>query len=344
MSDYENITPSDSSDDTQGYSGPDVIEPVIKKQKIVLNKKPRGAPKGNKNNKGKIKSTKKNITPAPVPLPSGGNNSAEPAEEKDTIIKLYPGFMLTLHPVDNIYYQDTVKQKKKLSECNEIIYNNPYDDFKIVRYDSNIEMKKNRRVLIDDPNIHGHTYYTFWTYKLPYNTIQSRIQKYFHEQLDMIGEYHITVGSHDHLKRNYQYITKDEDLHEPWSDTKDEIEYGKKYIDDQHNPKVSLYKNKDDEENYIKILNINSELDRYKSSSVIIQNIARHYNLVFDPKDDMLLQPETLLIYDINKIKEIIKNVRYMDRYQCLIPYIEKIITDHQKRNIYLNDLHINYI
>lgn len=289
------------------------------------------------------KTNEEKIIPPPPKdsLPRGGEKDDSLTEKT---IKLYNGFMLTLNPVENIYYQDIVKQKIALNKCNDIIMENKHDDFKIVRHDSNIEIKKNRRVFVDDPNIHGHTYYTFWTFKLPYNTILSRIEKYYHDELSLIGEYHITVGSDDHIKRNYQYIYKDSDINIPWSHTLDEIEYGTLFINEQLEPKVRLYKTKEDDEEKIYMLPIKSEIDRYQSASKILQNIARHYQLVWDVNHKILFNVEEQKDYDLDVIKEILKPIRYMNYYQCLIPYMENILIKKEKREIYFNELHIVYV
>lgn len=305
-----------------------------------------GRPKGKKN-----KRTKKNsFPPGDGSKPRGGEKAtslADDEEKGEKKIKLYGGFMLTLNPVNNIYFQTMESQKEALQKVNDIVcpqYDiktepSPYPDFKIVRYDSNIEKKKNRKIFVEDPNIHGHTYYTFWTYKMDSNTCGALFHKYFHEQVSLIGEYHLSWGKDDHIKRNYQYIYKDKSIHPPWAYTLDELEYGTAFIEEMLTPKVYLYEEKEYVETH---LNIRNELDRYQASSKILQNISLHYNLKWNEHEKCLQNEEK--IFDYQSFKDIFKTTRYLDRYQCLLPYIEKILIENQKREIYFNDRHVLYI
>lgn len=300
-------------------------EVIHKEGKIDFRKNKAGAPKGNQNAK------KRSLNPPPNDSTvRGGNNpnfssKKQKKEKKEKTAPMYQGFMLTFRPFSAPYFENFQDQKSKTDEIILEIYK--HDN--IVRCDANCEKKLFRRVLCDIPWIHSHVQFTFFKEKcLTYHEILVFCSQYDH----IFSQYDVkpTVGKAEAYKHQLQYIYKDTDIHPPWCYTKDELEYGQKYLEKHMTPKLTFEK-----EPLITALYTKSDDDRYKTTCVLICLFALQFNLVYSKKYSCLIDPTNSKLYTSDEIIEEYSKHTYMFEYMCLKKYMDLIMITHS--NIYMN-------
>jgi len=127
----------------------------------------------------------------------------------DVATHTYRGFQVTFRPFDQPYFETFERQQKAMKYIIAYIYNdleNKRPLLPIVRYDAAVEKRLNIKMYIERLWIHGHVYFTLYDIELTFEQIQTYFALYFAEFMLPFGDYRISVGSHDHTKRNYIYI------------------------------------------------------------------------------------------------------------------------------------------
>lgn len=293
--------------------------------KIYMKKK-RGRPKGSKN---KVSKPKRSLPGGA--LITGRDQHNDIKDKKKLSVPLYEGFMLSIRPLSNPYFNTFNDQRKKVQEIIDIIWNTKISGFILVRYDANIEMKTFRRIFYDLFWIHGHVLFTFHSCKFPYQYIKDMVETHFGFLFTM-GDVKMTVGKEDHYNAMMQYIYKYRNVHAPWSETKDMIEYGEEYLKDKLYPIVTI--NEDEKDTWT--IYTNSEEKRYLAAQRILCLYAKEKYLVYDTYCQSLIDPISQNRYFTDDIMEEILIYPHMSDFVILKKYISSILT--VKNNEYLSE------
>ena len=290
-------------------------------------------------------------------IPGGKLAAKKQKKEKDLNLisaPKYKGFLFTLRPINNPYFENERQQREALQNCIDIIYGieidsikpKPDPEFPIVRYDANIERKKGNLLYVHVYWIHGHVTFTFWDKEFTYDDIKQIFESKYHDKIKMIGEYTIRVWKSRQYNRQIQYIYKDSKIYTPWAHTLDPMEYGETWLKERMAIPIAI---QDEDKDGIDLFMKNDD-DRYKTSQILICMYALEHNLIYSQETLSLIEvlpkpnqfQENYNRIGADEIIETFTQYPHMNKYICLKKYIELILTKHYKT--YLNDKYITNI